>query len=94
MPRYALFFATSYLILAKLPFSNAAVEHCHDWDKVAFCMAVNRWQNISASSTDLVVTLGYQKSSYLGWMALGLGSGMIGALIFVTYEFDGGEMPP
>lgn len=48
-------------------------------------MASNTRHNISTGATDLFVTFGYEKSEHGGWASVGLGSGMYGALMFVTY---------
>jgi hypothetical protein len=90
--RMALLLGAIGLILAQSQLASATVQHCHDWDKVSFCVAVNRWHNASTSSTDLVVTFGYDKPSDIGWQAIGLGNQMIGALIFLTYKVGNGEM--
>ncbi|RGP79546.1 eukaryotic cytochrome b561 domain-containing [Fusarium longipes] len=77
----------AYLLLFSL-FGSAFgfAQYCHDpapREHFAFCVAVDARLNASSSSTDLTVTFGYQKSNFGGWTAIGQGSGMYGALMFI-----------
>ncbi|KAJ5538941.1 eukaryotic cytochrome b561 domain-containing protein [Penicillium frequentans] len=63
------------------------VQYCHSDPSVPihFCLAIETWQNTTSSSTDLLMTFGSQKVFQDGWIAVGLGSSMFGALIFAEY---------
>lgn len=67
---------------------QASSQYCHfqnPQEPIFFCVATSTRYNTSTDATDLFVTFAYEKSEYGGWGAIGLGSGMYGALMFVTY---------
>jgi len=84
----AKFAATLLAVLALYPRQSlASVQYCHE-DKrvpVRFYLATETAFNSSTASTDVRLTFGYQRSSYGGWTAVGIGSEMRGAMIFVGY---------
>lgn len=78
-----------------------SAQYCHSrtaQEPIPFCVATTTTYNTTTQATDLYVTFAYQKSLYGGWGAIGLGSGMYGALMFVTYgeelTEDGKMRPP
>ncbi|KAH6648217.1 hypothetical protein BKA67DRAFT_579856, partial [Truncatella angustata] len=76
----------SMLALAGL--SMGSVQYCHNKSPQApvyFCTAVSSWVNPSTSSVEWWVTFGVQRLGPEGWYAIGLGSGMYGALMFIVY---------
>ena len=80
------------LLAVSLGAVNASLQYCHESSKlfVSFCVAVEAWHNTTTSYTDLLVTFGHQKyARNVGWTAFGLGNGMVGAIMFVTYAAEG-----
>lgn len=75
---------------------SAALQYCHEnsHTPVSFCVAIEAWKNTTTSHTDLLITFGHQRYAQdTGWTAFGLGNGMVGALMFVTYAAEGnGEL--
>lgn len=70
-------------------FARASSQYCQQdaLTHVHFCVAADTWYNQSSSSTDLLVTFGSQTvDGQGGWTATGLGSGMLGSLIFALYS--------
>lgn len=63
-------------------------QYCHAntaEEPVAFCVTASTWYNESTQATDLALIFGHQRSPRGGWAAVGLGEGMFGALMFITY---------
>ncbi|KAF5631051.1 eukaryotic cytochrome b561 domain protein [Fusarium sp. NRRL 25303] len=76
------------VLLSLIPLVAGAAQYCQfegSHHPLTLCAAVNSHQNSTTSSTDWVITFGYQRAHEAGWVALGIGSGMYGALMFVTY---------
>lgn len=71
--------------------AHAVVQYCNTKPQVPVhvCISLQTWYNSSTESKDLLVTFGYQKYFDGGWTAVGLGSGMSGALIFVAFLGEG-----
>lgn len=68
---------------------SLAAQYCHSQtaqEPIPFCVATETTYNTTTQATDMSVTFAYQKSPYGGWGAIGLGDGMYGALMFVTYD--------
>ncbi|KAI8626503.1 hypothetical protein F5Y19DRAFT_445819 [Xylariaceae sp. FL1651] len=68
--------------------ATASLQYCHANAKtpVHLCVAFESWKNETTSETDLLVSLGHQRyANDAGWAAFGLGTGMVGALMFVEY---------
>lgn len=68
-----------------------SAQYCHSLkvkESVPFCVAAITTYNTTTQGIDLSVTFAYQKSLHGGWGAIGLGDGMYGALMFVTYGED------
>lgn len=75
-------------VLARVASEGTAAQYCHPESPqapVVFCVAANTRLNTSTQATDLIVTFGHQRSPRGGWAAVGLGEGMFGALMFITY---------
>lgn len=87
------FLAVTIFLLAAIQttLAQGSVQYCHKDPSVPihFCLAMNTGHNASSSSNNLLVTFGYQRVSQGGWTAIGLGSGMLGALMFVEYAEKG-----
>jgi hypothetical protein len=65
-----------------------SAQYCHSETPqapVRFCLAANTRHNVSTQTTDLAITFGHERSPRGGWAAVGIGEGMYGALMFVTY---------
>ncbi|KAF5229284.1 hypothetical protein FANTH_14274 [Fusarium anthophilum] len=76
------------VLLSLVPLVAGAAQYCQFEDShhpLTLCVAVNNYQNSTSSSSDWIITFGYQRAHEAGWAALGIGSGMYGALMFVTY---------
>ncbi|KAF5596568.1 cellobiose dehydrogenase [Fusarium pseudocircinatum] len=76
------------VLLSFIPLVAGAAQYCQFEDShhpLTLCAAVNIHANSTASSADWIITFGYQRVQDAGWVALGIGSGMYGALMFVTY---------
>ncbi|CVK88322.1 uncharacterized protein FPRN_02220 [Fusarium proliferatum] len=76
------------VLLSLVPLVAGAAQYCQfegSHHPLTLCAAVNSHQNSTTSSTDWIITFGYQRVQDAGWVALGIGSGMYGALMFVTY---------
>lgn len=84
------------VLLCHIHFARGSLQYCHENAQVPvhFCFAVETWRNTSTSATDLLVTLGYQRVFDGGWTAVGIGSGMFGALMFVEYAGEGRSESP
>jgi len=52
-----------------------------------FCLAISTYSNTSTSAVDLyiAITTSHLNASPLGWIALGLGPSMAGALMFIVF---------
>jgi hypothetical protein len=64
--------------------ATAAIQYCHKDELVSMCMGMVTAKNETNSGTDLYVTLGYEGTATTGWMAMGAGEQMAGALMFVV----------
>ncbi|KAF5024433.1 hypothetical protein F66182_3519 [Fusarium sp. NRRL 66182] len=79
------------LFLSFVGLVAGAAQYCQFEDgdhPLTLCAAVNARPNLTASSEDWSITFGYQRIQKRGWGALGIGSGMYGALMFVTYAAE------
>jgi Cytochrome domain of cellobiose dehydrogenase len=85
-----LVYLTWLLVLTPLAESTDSrpVQFCKQDDalKLDFCVAVVPYRNTTSSSTDLYVTITRTHSSSHGWLGIGLGSVMDGALMFILYQ--------
>lgn len=61
----------------------AAIQYCHKDELVNLCLGMAAAKNETSGGTDLFVTLGFEGSATTGWMALGVGEQMAGALMFL-----------
>ncbi|OJJ02632.1 hypothetical protein ASPVEDRAFT_42136 [Aspergillus versicolor CBS 583.65] len=52
---------------------------------VDFCVGITTYKNVSSNDYDMYMTMHVTKSSAQGWNALGTGSTMAGALMFIVY---------
>ncbi|KAH9985966.1 hypothetical protein F4779DRAFT_639293 [Xylariaceae sp. FL0662B] len=76
------------LLLAYIGVVAGSVQYCHHevpQNPFTFCAAVNTHLNTTTSALDWAITFGYQRTRDAGWAALGIGSSMYGALMFITY---------
>ncbi|KAI1114945.1 CBD9-like protein [Nemania sp. NC0429] len=62
---------------------TAAIQYCHKDELVNLCLGMATAKNETSGGTDLFVTLGYEGSATKGWMAIGIGEQMAGALMFL-----------
>jgi Cytochrome domain of cellobiose dehydrogenase len=64
------------------------IKFCKQDDALSldFCVAVMPYQNATSSSTDLYITITRNRSSADGWLGIGLGPAMTGALMFLLYD--------
>jgi Cytochrome domain of cellobiose dehydrogenase/Eukaryotic cytochrome b561 len=64
------------------------IQFCKQDDVLSldFCVAVTPYQNATSSSTDLYITITRNRSSTDGWLGIGLGPAMTGALMFLLYD--------
>lgn len=77
-----------YFMVARVASEGITAQCCHPANlqaPVVFCVAANLWRNMSTQAIDLIVIFGHQRSPRGGWAAVGLGEGMFGALMFITY---------
>lgn len=74
----------------------SGLQYCHEDVSVPvhFCVAIAERYNATSASKDLVVTLGHRMFSENGWVGLGIGGGMAGALLFVGYMVGEGQALP
>ncbi|KAI1127137.1 CBD9-like protein [Nemania abortiva] len=63
--------------------ATAAIQYCHKDELVNMCLGMTTAKNEATSKTDLFMTLGFEGSATTGWMALGIGEQMAGALMFL-----------
>ncbi|ERF72626.1 hypothetical protein EPUS_05680 [Endocarpon pusillum Z07020] len=68
--------------------ASPPIQFCKQEDTVSldFCVAVTPYQNATSASTDLYVTITRTRPETDGWLGVGLGSEMNGALMFVLYD--------
>ncbi|KAH7323274.1 hypothetical protein B0I35DRAFT_477147 [Stachybotrys elegans] len=60
-----------------------AIQYCHKDELANICLGIVGAKNESSSGVDLYVTLGYEGTATTGWMAMGIGEQMAGALMFL-----------
>jgi hypothetical protein len=74
----------------------SGLQYCHEDVSVPvhFCVAIAERYNVTSGSKDLVVTLGHRRFSENGWVGLGIGGGMAGALLLVGYMVGEGRALP
>ncbi|KAI3331422.1 CBD9-like protein [Xylariaceae sp. AK1471] len=63
--------------------ATAAIQYCHKDELVNLCLGMVTAKNETSSGTDLFITLGFEGTATTGWMALGIGEQMAGALMFL-----------
>ncbi|KAJ8130362.1 hypothetical protein O1611_g3268 [Lasiodiplodia mahajangana] len=63
--------------------ARAAIQYCHKDELVDMCLGMTTAKNETSDGTDLFMTLGFEGSATKGWMALGIGEQMAGALMFL-----------
>lgn len=71
-------------VLLFCSWATAAIQYCHKDELVNLCLGMITAKNETNSGTDLFMTLGFEGSATTGWMALGIGEQMAGALMFLT----------
>lgn len=74
------------VLLIALLASNAVatVQYCDS--KFHFCFAASRVSNVSSGSHDVYLTISAKPSSNGGWIGIGFGHEMNGALMLIIYE--------
>ncbi|KAG5929790.1 hypothetical protein E4U42_004514 [Claviceps africana] len=68
------------------------VQYCrfgHEAGQVDFCLGISTHRNSSTSKHDMYLSLAVTRDSELGWSAVGAGSLMAGALMFIVYGDPG-----
>ncbi|KAG5999235.1 hypothetical protein E4U54_001982 [Claviceps lovelessii] len=77
------------LVLASSKLGRAEpVQYCqfgHETGQVDFCLGITTHHNSSTSKHDLYLSLSVTRDSDVGWTAVGTGSLMAGALMFIVY---------
>ncbi|KAI1172134.1 CBD9-like protein [Nemania sp. FL0916] len=74
----------SFLVLTLVsPWVIAAIQYCHKDELVNLCLGMVTNKNETSGGTDLLMTLGFEGTATNGWMALGIGEQMAGALMFL-----------
>ncbi|KAH8812844.1 hypothetical protein F5884DRAFT_820600 [Xylogone sp. PMI_703] len=65
-------------------------------EDIQFCVGLNIYENVSSHSHDFFLTINYvhQKGDQKGWLSVGLGEVMQGALMFVIYGDPLDSKPP
>ncbi|KAG5935856.1 hypothetical protein E4U53_000347 [Claviceps sorghi] len=87
------------LVLAASMLGRAEpVQYCqfgHEAGQVDFCLGISTHRNSSTSKHDMYLSLAVTRDSELGWTAVGAGSLMAGALMFIVYgdPGDAGQAP-
>lgn len=84
-------------ILASSSVQATPSQYCkfgHGGGEVDFCLGVSTHRNSSTNDHDIYLSLSVTRDSEIGWTAIGTGSLMADALMFIVYGDPDGEAPP
>ncbi|OAA82016.1 Carbohydrate-binding domain family 9-like protein [Akanthomyces lecanii RCEF 1005] len=84
-------------ILASSSVQATPAQYCrfgHGAGEVDFCLGVSTHRNSSTNYHDVYLSLSVTRDSDTGWTAVGAGSSMVGALMFIVYGDPDGDASP
>ncbi|KAM3446617.1 hypothetical protein MY3296_009504 [Beauveria thailandica] len=84
-------------LLLRTADAKGSARHCVEEGRkhINICVSFSTEANSTTEGTDVRLTFEHQRYSTGGWTAVGLGSGMYGALMLIAYTgTDGGHIEP